>query len=131
MIVDLIAKLGFWSWWILGLVLLGVEVLLPGFLFLWFGIAALLIGLSAALVDWPWQMQMVGFVVLAVVSALIGRRFAGTHDTPSDDPHINRRTGRLEGRTFVLAAKPEFEQLGQNDLNVSPPCIPRIQLAVA
>ena len=67
MILDVITTLGGWSWWVLGLVLLGIEVLLPGFFFLWFGIAAILIGISALLIDWPWQLQVVGFVVLSVI----------------------------------------------------------------
>ncbi len=103
MILDLIRSLGGWAWWVLGLVLLGVEVLVPGFFFLWFGIAAILIGISALLIDWPWQMQVVGFVVLSVIAALVGRRFAGNLDEESADPHLNLRAGRLEGRTFVLA----------------------------
>jgi membrane protein implicated in regulation of membrane protease activity len=103
MIHDLIVTLGGWSWWILGLVLLGVEVLLPGFFFLWFGIAAILIGVSALLVDWPWQLQVVGFVVLSVITALVGRHFAGTPAGDSPDPQLNLRGDRLEGRTLVLS----------------------------
>jgi len=103
MILDLIRSLGGWAWWVLGLVLLGVEVLVPGFFFLWFGVAAILIGISALLIDWPWQMQVVGFVVLSVIAALVGRRFAGNLDEETADPHLNLRAGRLEGRTFVLA----------------------------
>lgn len=104
MILDLIEALGGWSWWILGLILLGVEVLVPGFFFLWFGIAAILIGVSALLIDWPWQMQMVGFVVLSVITAFVGRRFAGNlNDADSADPHLNLRASRLEGQTFVLS----------------------------
>ena len=87
----------------LGLVLLGIEVLVPGFFFLWFGVAAILIGISALLIDWPWQMQVVGFVVLSVIAALVGRRFAGNRDGETADPHLNLRAGRLQGRTFVLA----------------------------
>jgi inner membrane protein len=103
MILDFIQMLGGWSWWILGLVLLGIEVLLPGFFFLWFGIAAILIGISALLIDWPWQMQVVGFVVLSGITALIGRRFAGNVDGETADPHLNLRASRLEGRTFILS----------------------------
>ena len=95
MIVDLLRTLGGWSWWVLGLVLLGAEVLLPGFFFLWFGIAAILVGVSALLIDWPWQLQVVGFVVLSAISAMIGRRFAGTNDGESADPHLNLRANRL------------------------------------
>ena len=101
MIARLAEMLGGWSWWVLGLALLGVEVFVPGFFFLWFGIAAILIGISALLIDWPWQMQVIGFVVLAVVAALIGRRVSGSGEAVVADP-LGSRAGRLQGRTFVL-----------------------------
>jgi len=100
---ELVAKLGGWSWLLLGLILLGAEVLLPGFYFLWFGIAAMLTGVVALLTDWPWQAQLVIFVVLSVIAALIGRRFYGTANGDTADPHLNLRASRLQGRTFVLA----------------------------
>ena len=103
MILDLIQKLGGWSWWVLGLILLGLEVLLPGFFFLWFGVAAILIGISALLIDWPWQLQVLGFVVLSLVTALIVRRFIGTKGSEAGDLHLNARSGRFLGQTFTLA----------------------------
>ncbi len=103
MITNLVATLGGWSWWILGLVLLGLEIVLPGFYFLWFGIAAILIGISALLIDWPWQMQVVGFVVLSIVAALLARRFIGVKSGDTSDPHLNARSGRFVGQTFILA----------------------------
>jgi membrane protein implicated in regulation of membrane protease activity len=102
-ILELIRLLGGWSWWILGLVLLGAEVLLPGFFFLWFGIAAILIGVSALLIDWPWQLQVVGFVILSAIAALVGRRIAGTANGETADPLLNLRGDRLAGRTFLLS----------------------------
>ena len=95
MILDIIEQLGGWSWWVLGLVLLGVEVLLPGFFFLWFGIAAILIGISALLIDWPWQLQVVGFVVLSVI--------AGAHRPPFRR-HEGRRHRRSRTSTSARAA---------------------------
>ena len=100
--MRIIEFLGGWSWWVLGLVLLAIEVFAPGFFFIWFGIAAILIGASALLFDWPWQLQVLGFVVLSVITALLGRRFSKDHSA-SDDPHLNLRADRLRGRTFVLA----------------------------
>ena len=116
MILDAIRALGGWSWWVLGLILLGVEVLLPGFFFLWFGIAAILIGISALLIDWPWQLQVVGFVVLSVVTALIARRFIGTKNGDTADPHLNARSGRFVGETFILA-EPIVEGRGRLRIN--------------
>jgi hypothetical protein len=112
MIMSLIETLGGWSWWVLGLILLGIEVLVPGFFFLWFGIAAILIGVSALLVDWPWQLQVLGFVVLSVIAALLGRRFAGNPEVDTADPLLNLRADRLAGRTFVLS-EPIVEGFGR------------------
>ena len=112
MIVELLSTLGAWSWWVLGLLLLGVEVFLPGFFFLWFGIAALIIGTSALLFTWPWQFQIVGFAVVSVIAALVGRRFGGVADKPSADPHLNLRGERLVGRSFILE-EPIVEGVGR------------------
>ena len=112
MILGIIETLGGWSWWILGLVLLAIEVLAPGFFFLWFGIAALLIGASALFFQWPWQLQVVGFVVLSIVSALIGRKLAGTAEIRTSDPNLNLRANRLQGRTFLLS-EPIVEGAGR------------------
>ncbi len=103
MIMAIFDMLGGWTWWILGLALLAVEVMAPGFFFLWFGIAAILIGVSALLIAWPWQMQIAGFGILSVISAVIGHKLFGYRDEQSEDPHLNIRTARLEGRTFVLS----------------------------
>jgi len=118
MILDLVNSLGGWTWWILGLILLGVEVLAPGFFFLWFGVAAIVIGISAVLVDWPWQLQILGFGILSVVAALAGRRFYGMKDRPSDDPALNLRAERLKGRTFTLA-EPIVEGTGRVNIDDS------------
>ena len=99
----LIEQLGGWAWWILGLVLLGFEVVLPGTFFLWFGVSAIVIGASALLFDWAWQIQAIGFVVLALILVLVGRRyFRGWSGRPDEDSLINERTGRLIGVTYVL-----------------------------
>ncbi len=102
MIGGLIEALGGWTWWLLGMLLLAIEVVAPGFFFLWFGIAAILIGAGTLLIDWPWQAQIAGFAVLSLVVAYIGRQVMGYRDTPSEDPNLNLRASRLHGRTFVL-----------------------------
>ena len=44
MIAGLVAELGPWSWWIVGLVFLGLEILIPGVFLLWIGLAAIVVG---------------------------------------------------------------------------------------
>ena len=47
MILQVIHQLGPWSWWILGLILLALEIVVPGNVFVWFGVAALITGVVA------------------------------------------------------------------------------------
>lgn len=101
--VEFVTSLGIWNWFVIGFVLLAVEVFAPGFFFLWIGISALIIGLSTLLIAWPWQIQLLGFAVLSIASAYLGKRMFGyADDVDSDDPHLNRRGSRLTGRTFRL-----------------------------
>ena len=41
MIQRIVTELGPWAWWVLGIVLLILEVLLPGVFLVWIGIAAI------------------------------------------------------------------------------------------
>ena len=106
MILSAIADLGPWSWILLGMVLLGLEILLPGVYLLWSGIAALLVGaLSFILGDagwWTWHVQVLLFLGLSLVFAWFGSRFVRLHDTGSDQPFLNQPGIQLIGRTAVL-----------------------------
>jgi len=102
--MEIVNSLGGWNWVIVGFALLAIEILAPGFFFLWLGIAALVIGTSALLIAWPWQLQIIGFAVLSVASAYVGKTMMGYADDggQTEDPHLNKRAARLQGRTFVL-----------------------------
>ncbi len=102
--MEIVNSLGGWNWIIVGFALLAIEILAPGFFFLWLGIAALVIGTSALLIAWPWQLQIIGFAVLSVASAYVGKTMMGyaDDDGQTEDPHLNKRAARLQGRTFVL-----------------------------
>jgi len=105
MIASLVAELGPWSWWILGLIFLGLEILIPGVFLLWIGLAAIVVGaLSIPLwgaAFWGWQVQLLIFAVLAVALAILGRRLSGSN-AESDQPMLNRRVEGLVGRTATL-----------------------------
>ena len=95
----------FWHWWVLGLVLLVVEMLSPtGFFLLWIGAAALLVGgLSWAAPTVPWEAQLMLFGALSVASFFVWRRFRPA-EAASDQPSLNRRGHSYVGRTFTLSA---------------------------
>lgn len=104
MIERIIYELGPWNWWILGLVLIGLEVLAPGTVFLWFGIAAILVGTLALFVDLTWQTSVIIFAVLSLVSLIIGRYLMAKLSSEEGDPGLNRRGSRYIGRNFILEA---------------------------
>ena len=94
---------GVWSWFILGLVLLAIEVALPGFFMLWLGIAAILTGIVTLFVALSWQGEFVVFAVLAVIAVVVWRLLSKpSSEAPADSPFLNRRADGYVGREFVL-----------------------------
>jgi inner membrane protein len=106
MLMSLVAELGPWSWWVLGLVLLAAELIAPGFFLIWIGLAAIIVGaLSLALWEqafWAWQLQLLLFAALAVIVAVLGRRYVYRAGQESDEPYLNQRSASLVGRTATL-----------------------------
>ena len=103
-ILETIRQLGPWSWWIVGLILLALEIVVPGNVFVWFGIAAILTGAMALFTDWGWQAELIVFVVLALVLVIVGRRAFSRDAETSEQPYLNERANRLVGGTHVLSA---------------------------
>jgi membrane protein implicated in regulation of membrane protease activity len=106
MLDSIFGELGPWNWMVLGFILLTLEILAPGVFLLWIGIAALLVGaLSLQLWDvawWTWQVQVLVFLALSLVSAYVGHRIMRDRQTDSDEPLLNRRDAQLVGRTATL-----------------------------
>ena len=95
--------LTFWHWMVLGAALIAIELLAPGFWFLWLGLGALTTGLvTLALPDLSWQLQSVVFCVLSIASVILGRAFMRRHGEAEDHPTLNRRVQQYVGRTYVL-----------------------------
>ena len=102
-------RYGAWSWWVLGLVLLGLELVLPGFVLVWFGLAAIVVGVLALVVDWSVQTLALTWGIASLVLLVVGRRVFMRDTGRSAEPLLNDRAGRLIGRVFTLA-----EPLGEN-----------------
>lgn len=100
--MGLLTDLGPWAWFVLGGVLLLAEIAAPGAFLLWLGIAALVTGVLAYVIDLNWQMEVLIFAALAVIAVLVGRRVAPAPGKASDRPFLNRRAEGFIGRVFVL-----------------------------
>jgi hypothetical protein len=92
-----------WLWISAGLLLLALEVMAPGVLLVWVGLAAIATGLIVWVLPLPWTASVIIFSVGAVSAALLGRKLMGHRSsTPADAPHLHRRGDALVGRVFVL-----------------------------
>jgi len=105
MLTSLVVALGAWRWFVFGLLLLTAELIIPGSVLLWLGIAAILVGFLAFLFDPGWQIELVAFAVLGLAAAIAWWRIGRPADETSDDrPMLNRRAERHIGRDFTLEA---------------------------
>ena len=100
----ILEQLDYWHWWIIGIILIILELFAPGAFFLWMGIAAGLVGLILVLApEMTWQYQFIVFAVVSVVSIVVWRNYLKKHPTETDRPTLNMRGEQYVGRTFTLA----------------------------
>jgi len=117
---------------VLGIILLGLEIVLPGVFMLWIGIAALIVGAVSLLpwqaAFWGWQIQVLVFLVLSLLSAYAGKKLMGARTQASDQPLLNRRSEQMIGRTATLVEPIRNGhgriQLGDTFWRVSGPDLP-------
>lgn len=96
--------LEFWHWLILAAALAGIEILTPGFFFIWLGGAALVTsGVALVAPGLSWENQVLVFALLSAVSVLGWYRFRHRLVIKSDDMTLNRRGEQLLGRSATLS----------------------------
>lgn len=92
-------------WWLLGLLLIVLEVALPGYFLLWIGIGAAATGVLAWLLPGlSLLLQALAFAVLALLACAIyafALRPRFRHDD-SASLRLNRRGAQLVGQRYVL-----------------------------
>ncbi|KZL20745.1 Inner membrane protein YbbJ [Pseudovibrio axinellae] len=91
-----------WVWFASGLVLIGLELAVPGSFLIWFGAAALIVGAVVAYFDIDWRWQLVLWGVSSLTFLFVGRRLTIKADDKEGDPYLNKRGSRYQGRVFVL-----------------------------
>ncbi|MFC5066964.1 NfeD family protein [Flaviflagellibacter deserti] len=102
MILGWLESLGVWTWFVLGLLFLGIEIVAPGTFMLWLGVAAIATGLLMLVVDWGWQGQILAFAALSIIAVVGWWRFSRGHGPASSEPVLHRRSELYVGRQFTL-----------------------------
>jgi len=101
---SLFEQILYWHWIVLGLMLVVLEMLLPGFILIWFGVGAILVGgLQYVIPDLTWQWQLLIFSIFSLSSVFAWRIWSKNNLT--DDPEsdiLNQRGRALIGRETVL-----------------------------
>ena len=101
-IYNLLAGFGAWNWLFLAVALFALEAIVPGVHFVWFGVAAVIVGVLGLATDFAWQWQLVAFAVLSIVTVFVARRFARADAAPSDAPDLNARGAQYVGRLVTV-----------------------------
>lgn len=93
----------YWHWWVLGILLVTLEIFAPSAFFLWLGISAGIVGTVMLVIpEMSWELQLILFAVLAVVAIFAGRRYFRRNPIQTDNPLLNRRAEQYVGRVFTL-----------------------------
>lgn len=93
----------FWYWFVAGFGLLIVEMFLPtGFVLMWMGISALLVGVIAWVLPTPWTVEIALFGVLSIVCFFAYKKLF-PQKVVAEQPTLNRRGHSYVGRTFTLS----------------------------
>jgi membrane protein implicated in regulation of membrane protease activity len=109
---EMFSTLGTWNWLVFGLLLMGLELMLPGVFLFWIGLAALLVGLLSVVIAPPWQLQLLLFAVFAAAAVPVWRRVARSNSGVSNsNPFLNKRAEAMIGRVFTLE-KPIIDGAG-------------------
>jgi inner membrane protein len=102
--MDFLPRPQFWHWWVLAALLLALEAMAPGAIFLWLGISAGVVGLLLlAFNDISVVAQVVVLAILSLVTVLGWRTYLRWRPVSTDDPRLNRRGEQYVGREFTLA----------------------------
>ena len=112
-LMEWLETAAYWHWWVLGVILVILEIFSPGVFFIWMGAAAGAVGLMLWLFPGiSWEYQILVFAAASVASVVLWRLFLNRHPTDTDQPRLNRRGEQYVGRLFTLD-EPVVNNLGK------------------
>ncbi len=102
-IEQYLTQIEFWHWLIFGAVLMILELAVPATVLMWCGLSALAVGLLQLVVPGlSWELQMVVFGLLSLVTVTGYRIWLNRHPIESSDPTLNQRGAHYIGRQVTV-----------------------------
>lgn len=129
-VIELIGQYGGWSWIVAGLVLLGFELIVPGGVLVWLGIAGIITGIVALLNLAPLSIQWVLFGALSIAGVVLWLTFARRRRLDETDrPLLNKRAEQVIGQqaqlTEAISGGFGRAKVGDSTWRVTGPDLPR------
>ncbi len=99
------AEFVFWYWWVLAFAFLILEMLTPGFFFMWLAVSGLITGLIVWLFPLvSLNIQVFIFSIFSVIAVTAWRLYVKKYPVETDQPLLNKRGAQYIGRVFSLHA---------------------------
>jgi membrane protein implicated in regulation of membrane protease activity len=93
---------GAWNWFIVAVALFALESVVPGVHFVWFGVAAVIVGALGLTLDIAWEWQLITFAIISCITVFFARRYAAPDVAHSDEPDLNARAVQYVGRVVTV-----------------------------
>lgn len=100
-----------WHWLVLGMALLAIEMFVPIFTALWFGVAALVVGILLWFMpNWSPAGQMLTWGILSIVSALLWFKYLKPLSVDRTKAGLSREA--VIGQVGFITVIPQDSQVG-------------------
>lgn len=97
------------NWFTVGIILIILEMLLPGMFLMWFGVSALFVGLITLIISMSMNAELILFAiisVLSVITVIVIMRKISPNTQSTVTHNLNQARGsELIGMTFTLDSK--------------------------
>ena len=112
--LDFLSNWGIWGWMSFGLILMILELFIPGTFIIWFGFGAVLTGLMCGIFTLSLSAQLGFFVLFSAISVIFGffvyRKIFGANKTKGTQDQVGAH--RLIGQFFKVV-EPIVEGTGK------------------
>lgn len=96
-------EIEFWYWWVAAVALASAEMLAPGAVLIWLGVAAGLVGLVVLVYPaMDWHFQFLLFSALSIGAVFGSRAFFRRRKGGEEEQHLNRRAEQYLGTVHTL-----------------------------